>query len=201
MADPHQIPLGNPAFGRMSALNSPAPSRSGTPLTDYPLAFMAEQLAQARSALRLNPRDLPDFSAETLANTIPAESTPVALLSLLVKGLVSISHELSGVSQKVPTISQANEAIREELYDVSLQLANLPPSQDESPPQALADLQASIRDLSHRVSAPGPALPQVPAPTHMTHTPFVAQGHGPLKEGQGKGPSTTHTNPHRGRGP
>jgi len=75
--------------------------------------------------VRLNPRDLPDFSAETLANTIPAESTTVTLLSQLVKGLVTISHELSGVSQKRATISQENDAIREELHDVSSQLANL----------------------------------------------------------------------------
>jgi len=184
MADPHQIPPGNPAFGRMSALNSLAPSRSGTPLTDYPLAFMAEQLAQARSALRLNPQDLPDFSAETLANTIPAESTTVALLFQLVKWLVTVSHEVSGVSQKLASISQENEAIREELHHISSQLANFPPTQGLSPPQALADLQASILDLSHRVSAPVPALPQAPAPTHSTHTPFAAQGPGPSRKGK-----------------
>ena len=155
MADPHQIPPGNPALGRMSALNSPAPSRSGTPLNDYPLAFMAEQLAQARSALRLNPRDQPDFIAETLANTIPAESTTVTLLSQLVSGLVTVSPERSGVSQKLATISQEHKAIREELHNVSSQLANLSPTQDQSPPQALADLQASIRDLSHCVSVLG----------------------------------------------
>jgi len=119
MADPHQIPPGNRAFGRMSSLSSPAPSRSGTPLTDYPLAFMAEQLAQARSTLRLYLRDLVDFNTEMLANTIPAESTTVTLLSHLVKGFVTISHELGGVSQKLATNSQDNEAIREELHDVS----------------------------------------------------------------------------------
>jgi len=135
MADPHQIPPGNPALGRMSPLNTPAPSRSGTPLTDYPLSFMAEQLAQASNALRLSPRDLPDFSAETLANTIPTESTTVALLSQLVKGLVTISHELSGVSQKLANISLENEAIREELHDVSSQLANLPPLRIKAPPK------------------------------------------------------------------
>ena len=134
MVDPHQIPLGNPAFGRMSSLSSPAPSRSGTPLTYYPLAFMAEQLAQASSALRLNPRDLPDFSAEILANTIPTESTTVTLLSEFIQELVTISHELSRVSQKLATISKESDAIREELHDVSSQLANLPPTQDQSPP-------------------------------------------------------------------
>ena len=183
MADPHQIPPGNPAFGRMSALNSPAPLRSGTPLTYYPLALIADQLAQARSTLRLNPRDLPDFSAETLATTIPAESTTVTLLSQLVKGLVTISHELSGVSQKLVTISQENEAIREELHDVSSRLANLPPTQDQSPPQVLADLLASIRDVSHHVSAPVPAPQQAPAPTHTTHTPFATQRPGPYRKG------------------
>jgi len=184
MADPHQIPPGNPAFVRMSALNSPAPSRSGTRLNDYPLAFMAEQLAQARSALPLNPRDLPDSSAETLANTIPAESTTVTLLSQLVSGLVTVSHELSGVSQKLATISQENKAIREEFPDVSSQLANLPPTQDQSTLKAVADLQASIRELSHRVSAPVPAPPQVLAPTHSTHHSFVAPGPGPSRKGK-----------------
>ena len=187
MADPHQILPGKPGFGTMPALNSPAPSRSGTPLTDYPLAFMAEQLAQARSALRLNPLDLADFSAETLANTMPTESTTVSLLSQLVKGLVTISHELSGVSQKLATIYQENEAIREELHDISSELANLPPPpQDNSPPHALADLQASIRDLSHRLSAPIPVPPQAPAPTRGPHPPFVAPGPGPSKKGKEK---------------
>jgi len=186
MADPHQIPLGNPAFGRMSALNSPAPSRSGTPLTDYPLAFMAEQLAQARSTLCLNPRDLLDFSAETLANTIPAESTTVTVLSQLVSGLVTISHELTGVTQMLAKISQENVAIREELHDVFSQLANLPPTLDHSPPQALADLQASIRDLSHCVSAPVPGPPQAPAPTYPAHPPFFIPGPGPSRKVQEK---------------
>jgi len=114
-ADPHQSPLGNPAFSRMSALNSPARSRSGTPLTDYPLAFMVKQQAQARSALILNPWDLPDISAERQANTIPAESTTVALLSHLVKGLVTISDDLSRGSQNLATLFKANEAIREDV--------------------------------------------------------------------------------------
>jgi len=182
MADPLQIPTGNPAFGRMSALNSPTPSRSGTSLTDYPTAFMAEQLAQARSALRLSPSDLADFSAQTLTNTISAESTTIVLLSRLVKGLITISHELSGVSHKLATISQENEALSEELHDVSLQLANLPPSQHAEPPHTLADLQASIRDLSPRVSAPHPAPLQAPAPTHAAYPPFTAPGPSPSRK-------------------
>jgi len=182
MVDSHQIPPGHPAFGRMSALNSPAPSRSGTPLTDYALAFIVEELAKARSALRLNTRDLPDFSVQMVANTIPAEYPTVTLLSQLIEGLVTISHELSGVSQKLATISQEDEAIRKELHNVSSQLANLPPTQDQSPTQALADLQASIGDLSHRVSGPVPAPPQAPAPTDPAHTPFVATGPGPSRK-------------------
>jgi len=168
----------------MSALNSPAQLRSGTPLTDYPLAFMAERRAQARSTLHLNPRDLPDFSAQTLVNTIPTKSRAITLLSQLVKGLVTISHELSGVSQKLATISQENEAIREELHDVSSQLANLPPTKDQSYPQALADHQASIRDLSYHVSAPVPAPRQASAPTHPAQTPFVTPHPGPSRKGK-----------------
>jgi len=90
MVDPHQIPPGNTAFGRMSALNSPHQCRSGTPSIDYPLAFIAEQLAHAREALRLNPRDLRNFSPETLSGTIPSESMSITLLAQLVKGLVTV---------------------------------------------------------------------------------------------------------------
>jgi len=54
MADPHNLRPGNAAFGRLSALNSPLPSRSGIPLTDFPVEFMMRQLAQARRALRLS---------------------------------------------------------------------------------------------------------------------------------------------------
>ena len=107
MADPHQLPPGNTAFGRLSALNSQ-----------------------------------------------------------LHKGLVTILHELSGVTRTLPTISEENENLREALHNISSQLANLPPAQDQQPTQAIADLQPSIRDLSHRVSAPTPALPHAPAPTH-----------------------------------
>jgi len=82
----------------MSALNSPLPSRSGTPSIEHPLAFMAQQLAHARSALRLSAQDLPDFDAETLSGTLLPESTTISLLAQLVKGLVTVSHELSGVT-------------------------------------------------------------------------------------------------------
>ena len=46
VADHHQLSTGNPACGSLSALNSIIPSWSGTSSVDYPLAFMAEQLAQ-----------------------------------------------------------------------------------------------------------------------------------------------------------
>jgi len=74
MAVPHQLLPGNTAFGRLCALNSPLLLRSGTPSIDQPINFMARQLAQARSALRLTTQDLPDFNTETLAGTIPFES-------------------------------------------------------------------------------------------------------------------------------
>jgi len=81
MADPHQLSPGNPAFGMMSALSSPLPSRSGTPSIDYPLAFMADQLAQRRDTRRLNPQDHPDFSGETVSGTIPSELTVITRLA------------------------------------------------------------------------------------------------------------------------
>jgi len=165
MANPHNLPPGNAAFGRLSALNSPLPSRSGTPSTDHPIQFMIRQLAQARSALRLSNQDFPDLSPDEQAGTLPIESIMIVLLSQLVQGLVTVSHELSGVTQAVATISEENENLREELHDISSQLANLSHAQEQQTAPGIADLQASIRDMSHRVSAPTPA-PLAPAPPH-----------------------------------
>jgi len=163
MANPHNLPPGNEAFGRLSALNSPLPSCSGTLSTDDPIEFMMSQLAPARSALRLTNQDFPDLSPDPHAGTLPIESITIVLLSQLVQGQVTVSHELSRVTQAVATISEENENLREELHDISSQLANLPHTQEQQNALGIADLQASIRDLSHRVSAPIPA-PQALAP-------------------------------------
>jgi len=170
---------------------------------------MVHQLAHARNASRLTTQDLPDFDPETQCGTLLPESTNISLLAQHVRGLVTVSHEPSGVTQKLATISQENDAIREALDDFSSQLAYLPPPQDDSSPQALADLQASIRDLSHCVLAPIPAPPQARAATPTAHPSFIAPSARPypcspprfyrprvrpLKEGEGKGLSTSHTN-------
>ena len=68
------------------------------PSIEHPLVFMAEQLADARNALRLPSQDLPDFDVETLSGTLLPDSTTITLLSRLVKRLVTVSHELSGVT-------------------------------------------------------------------------------------------------------
>jgi len=121
------------------------------------------QLAQVRSALRLNNQDFPDLSPDAQAGTLPIESITIVFLSQLVQGLVTVSHALSGVTQAVATISEENKNLREKLHDISSQLANLPPTQEQPTAPGIADLQASIRDLSYRVSAPIPA-PPAPAP-------------------------------------
>jgi len=72
MANPHQLPPGNCAFGRLSAASSALPTRSSTPAVDYPQSFTAEQLAPGRFSLRLNPRDFPNFSQDTLSGLIPS---------------------------------------------------------------------------------------------------------------------------------
>jgi len=183
MANPHNLRPGNAAFGRLSALNSPLPSRSGTPSTDHPIEFMIRQLAQARSALRLSNQDIPDLSADAQAGTLPIESITIVLLSQLVLGLVTISHELSGVNQAVATISEENENLWEELHNISSQLANLPPAQEQQSAPGIADLQASIRDLSHPVSAPTPA-PLAPGPPPTEKTPTASNCRPPpFKEG------------------
>jgi len=168
MADPHSLPPGNAAFGRLSALNSPLPSCLGTPLTDQPIEFMMRQLAQARSALRLTNQDFPDLSPDAQAGTLPIKSITIVLHSQLVQGLVTISHELRGVTQAVATISEENENLREELHDISSQLANLPHTQEQQTAPGIADLQASIHDLSHRVSALIPAPQALAPPPHRT---------------------------------
>ena len=171
MANPHQLPRGNSAFGRLSAASSPLPTRSSTPAIDYPQAFMAETLESARTSLRLNPRDFPDFSQDTLSGLIPSETASLTLLSQLVRGLITISQELSGVTQKLTALAAENGALNEELHDLSCQIANLPLPQSPPPHQDLSTLQSAIRDLSHRVTAPAPPLPQAPASSPQPQPP------------------------------
>jgi len=56
------------------------------------------QLAQARNTLRLSTQKFPDLSPEGQAGTLPVETITIVLLSQLVQGLVTVSHELSGVT-------------------------------------------------------------------------------------------------------
>jgi len=193
MANPHNLPPGNKAFGRLSALNSPLPSRSGIALTYLPIEFMMRQLAQGRSALRLSTQDLLDLSLDAQAGSLPMVSIPIRFLSQLVQGLVTVSHELSGVTQAVATISEENENLKEELHDISSQLANLPSTHKQQTALGIADLQASIRDLSHRVSAEIPA-PPAPAPPH-TGRPYPAQLPAPLHRRRAKKGPVHHPHP------
>jgi len=183
MANPHNLPPGNTAFGRLSAFNSPLPSRSGTPSTNHPIEFIMRQLAQARSALRLSNQEFPDLSPDAQAGTIPIESITIVLLSQLVQGLVTVSHELSRVTHAVAAISEENENLREELHDISSQLANLPPTQEQQTAPGIADLQASIRDPSHRVSAPIPAPPTLAPPPQRATQPHPTAGPPPSRKG------------------
>ena len=126
MANPHQLPPGNTTFGRLSAASSPLPTRSSRPAVDYPQTFTAEQLAAARSSLLLNPQDFPDFSQDTLSGLMPSHTVTLTLLSQLVRGLVTISPELSGVTQKLASLAEESYALTEELHDLSSHMANLP---------------------------------------------------------------------------
>jgi len=98
MVNTHQLPPGNTAFGRLSATSSPLPTRSSTPAVDYPQAFTPEQLDLARSSLCFNPRDLPEFSQDTMSGLMLSETLTLTLLSQPVRGVVIISHELCGVT-------------------------------------------------------------------------------------------------------
>jgi len=166
MANPHNLPPGNAAFGRLSALNSPLPSRSGTPSTDHPIEFMMRPLAQARSALRLSNQDFPDLTPDAQAGTLPIESITIVLLSQLVQGLVTVSHELSGVNEAVPTLSEENENLREELHDISSQLANLPHTQDRMDAWG-SPISQHPYVTCHIVCQPQPLPPWLRPPPHL----------------------------------
>jgi len=142
------------------------------------------QLAEARSALRLSNQDFPDLSQDAQAGTLPIESITIVLLSQLVQGLVTVSHELSGVIQAVGTISEENENLREELHDISSQLANHPYTKEQQNAPGIADLQASIHDLSHRVSAPIPAPPALAPLPQKAPQPHPTAATPPSKKGK-----------------
>jgi len=72
MADDHQLPPGNIAFGRLSALNSLNLSRSSPPVYNLPSAYLAEQLSQAKNALCISSEDLSDISAAIFSALIPS---------------------------------------------------------------------------------------------------------------------------------
>jgi len=145
------------------------------------------QLVEERSALRLRNEDFLDLSPDAQAGTLPIESITIVLLSQLLQGLVTVSHELSEVTPPVATISEDNEILREELHDISSQLANLPHTQQQQTSPGIADLQASIRDLSHRVSAPIPAPRHFPPP-HTRHPNRIQLPAPPLRRRVKKGP-------------
>jgi len=174
MANPHQLPPGNTALGGLSAASSPLPMRLSTQAIDYPQAFTAEQLAFARSSLHLNPQDFPHFSHDILSGLIPSETATLTLLSQLVRGLVTIPQELSGVTQKLASLAEENDVLIEELHDLSSQIANLPLPQTPPHHQDLSVLQSAFRDLSHRVRAQAPLLPQVPGHTPQPQLPARA---------------------------
>jgi len=123
------------------------------------------QLALARSALRLSNQDFPDLSLDAQAGTLPIQSITIILLSQLVQGVVTVSHELSGVTQAVATISEENENLREELHDMSSKLANLPtPKKNKPPPGSPISKHPFV--TCHIVCQPGPLPPWLRPPPH-----------------------------------
>jgi len=63
-------------------------------------------------------QDFPDLCPDAEAGTLPIQSVTIVLLSQLVQGLVTVSHELGGVTEAVATISEENENLREVLHDI-----------------------------------------------------------------------------------
>ena len=75
---------------------------------------------------------------------------------------MAITNQLDTVSTQLAALAKENGELRTKLHDISSVLANEVASADD-----LEELSTSVRDLSHRVSAPRPtahAPPAAPAP-------------------------------------
>jgi len=188
MASPHHLRPANSAVGRLSGASSSMPTQTSTPAIDYPQAFTAEQPESARTCLRVNPCDFPDFSQDTLSGLILSETSSLTILSQLVRRLVTISEELSGGTQKLTALAKEKGALKEELHDLSSQIANLPLPQSLPPHQDISTLQSAIRDLSHRLTAPRtPAPPHPPSPKRPPPCLSPSPRHAPPRPPLGRG--------------
>ena len=189
MVNPHQRPPRNTTLGRLLAASSPLSTGSSTPAVDCPQAFVAEQLAIARSSLRLNPQDFPDFSQDTLSGLIPSETATLTPLSQLVRVLVTISQELSGVTQKLTALAEENDSLKEELQDLSSQIANLTLNPIPAPPPGL---------LCPRISDQGPVTS---GDSPCTPSPASARAHASASAPSTPPPPPTRTGKERARAP
>jgi len=114
----------------------------------------------------------------------------LTLHAQLVRGLATISQELSGITQKLTSLAEENHALKAELHHLSSQIATLPLPWTPPPHLHIFALQSAMTDLSHRVKAPAPPLQQAPAPSlPPAHTAV-----------QGKAASTVLPGPQSNRG-
>jgi len=193
MVNPHQLPPSNTTFGRLLAASSPLSTGSSTPAVDCPQAFMAEQLAIARSCLRLNPQDFPDFYQDTLSGLIPSETATLTPLSQHIRLLVTISQALSGVTQKLTALAEENDALKEELHDLCSQIANLRLTPIPAPPPRL--LCPGISDQGPVTSVDSPCPPSPASARPHASVPAPRTPPPPHQEGERKGTSTPLPSP------
>ena len=81
---------------------------------------------------------------------------------------MAITNQLDTVSTQLAALIKENGELRTKLHDISSVLANEVASAED-----LEKLFTSVRDLAHRVSAPGPTAhthPAAPAPQGQTLT-------------------------------
>ena len=167
MTEVPPIPPGNQAFAQatsrsstphLSELASPSPVQRLPP----PLAFLAEIFSDTRDSLQLDPTLVPNLTPQALHTISAGEESTLSILCATVSGIVAITNQLDTVSTQLSALTKENGELCTKLHDISSALAN-----DVASAEDLEALSTSVRDLSHRVSAPKPtsfATPAAPAP-------------------------------------
>ena len=128
-----------------------------------PLAFLAEVLTETRDSLHLDPALVPNLTPQALHTISAGEGSTLSILCATVSRIVAITNQLDTVSTQLAALAKENGELRTKLHDISSVLANEVASADD-----LEALSISVRDLSHRVTAPKNTTQPTPAPPAPT---------------------------------
>ena len=156
MTEVPPIPPGNQAFAQaMSRSSTPRLSEPASPSPVQrlppPLAFLAEVFTDMRDSLQLDPALVPNLTPQALLTISAGEGSTLSILSATISGMVAINNQLDTMSNQLWALSKENGELRTKLHDISSVLANEIASAED-----LDTHTTSVRDLSHRLSAPRP---------------------------------------------